>query len=163
MAWLLSLTAIAAVIVVNHQLNSKIDTNYTSFAHGLYDTLSRVIWAIAMCYIIFACVHDSSGPIDWFLSHRFWQPMARLSFAIYMVHRPIPLLMVGTMKTIIFLSEPVFFFNILINCILSIAVAIIATLAFESPIINLEKIFFENRLKIKSPIIIDKQNIKSNE
>lgn len=157
-AWTLSLTSMTAVIFTNHHFHSRFDSNFSSFAYGLHDGLSRVIWAISMCYIIFACIHDSSGPINWFLSHRFLQPMARLSFAMYIVHRPITSLTMGTIKTPPIISKLTFFAIALLKYILSIFIAILATLAFESPIINLEKVFFGTYFKIESSITNVVQN-----
>lgn len=150
MAWTLSLAAMAAIIIVNHEFHSRIDSNFSPFAYGLQEGLSRVVWAIAMCYIIFACNHNLSGPINWFLSHPLWKPLARLSFAVYLVHRPIPLLTMATMKTPPIANGASFCAVALLNCILSIFIGIVATLAFESPIINLEKMFFGNHLKNES-------------
>lgn len=153
MAWAISLTAMAAVIIANHQLFSQIDSNSSALIHGLHDGFGRVIWAIAMCYVIFACIHNMGGPINWFLSHPLWQPISKLSFAIYIVHHPIPLLMIGTMKTPPIMNATTFCCIALLNCIISIFVAIVGTLAFESPIIHLEKVFF------RSPIVeIQKPN-----
>lgn len=147
MAWTLSLAALAAVIIVNHRFHARDNVEYSPFAYGLQDGLSRVVWSIAICYMVFACVHGSGGPINWFLSHRFWQPLARISFSIYIVHRPIPLLTVGTMKIPPVMSETTFSMSAFLNCILSICIAIVATLAFESPIISLEKVFFGSKLE----------------
>lgn len=147
MAWALSLAALAAIIIVNHRFYAQDDIEYSPLAYGLHDGLSRVIWSTAICYIVFACIHSSGGLINWFLSHRWWTPLARISFSIYIVHRPIPLLTVGTMKIPPVMSEATFSASALLNCILSICVAIVATLAFESPIISLEKVFFGSKLK----------------
>lgn len=150
----------ATVIIVNHQFHSRINSSFSSFAYGLQDGLSRVVWAISMCYIIFACIHDSSGPINWFLSLPAWQVMARISFSIYLVHRPIPLLTVGTMKIPPIISEATFCAIALLNCILSIFIAILATLAFESPIINLEKLFFGTYLTNGPSMVLHEPNAK---
>ena len=150
----------AAVIIVNHQFHAQTDVNFSPFAYGLQDGLSRVVWSIATCYIIFACIHDLSGPLNWFLSHPLWQPLARLSFATYIVHRPITLYSLGTMKTPPVASEAMLCSTAMLNYILSIFVAILATLAFESPIINLEKVFFGSHLKNRPSVAnkVQKQN-----
>lgn len=142
----------AAVSIANHQLFSRIDCNFSALTYGLNDGLGRVIWAIAMCYIIFACIHDLGGPINWFLSHPLWRPLARISFAIYILHHPIPLLMVGTMKTPPIINETKLLGIALLNCIISIFVAIVGTIAFEIPFIYLEKEFFGTYLQMRSPI-----------
>lgn len=152
--WALSLATLATVMIVNNEFQAK-DIGYSPFAYGLHDGLSRAIWAIALSYILFACTHDMGGPINWFLSHSLWQPLARISFATYIVHHSIVILMVGTMKTPPTMNETTFIGLAILVYILSIFVAVLGTLAFESPIIHLEKYFFDTHLKIKSPIVVD--------
>lgn len=47
----------------------------------------RILWSLALCYIIFACVYDSGGVINWFLSLSLWQPLARISYAIILIEQ----------------------------------------------------------------------------
>lgn len=104
LGWLISFTIMAAVIFGNYPLQQPKSTN-TKLDYGLYDALSRVGWALALCYIIFACVHGYGGPINWFLSLQFWLPLSRLSYAIYLIHFPIILMNVLTMKQAPYFNE----------------------------------------------------------
>jgi hypothetical protein len=52
----------------------------------LYQSTSRIIWAIGLGYVVYACVTSNGGLINKFLSHSFWIPLARLSFAAYLIH-----------------------------------------------------------------------------
>lgn len=145
-AWVLSIGVMIAVVVVNYplvQMDSKIDAIY----YGLYDALSRVFWAIALCYIIFACVHNSGGPVNWFLSHQLWQPISRICYAIYLLHFPVLLVIVASMKTAPYFNELIAFHTFLGSYVLTVFVSIIASLAFESPIVVIEKILFSPKKK----------------
>lgn len=46
---------------------------------------SRIVWSLAMCYIIFACIH-CGGIVNWFLSLPQWQLLSRLSYITYLIH-----------------------------------------------------------------------------
>lgn len=46
----------------------------------------RIVWSLAICYIVFACVNGHAGLINSFLSLPQWQPFARLSFATFLCH-----------------------------------------------------------------------------
>lgn len=59
------------------------------FENALYEAYARVSWAVGIAWIIFACVHGYGGPVDWFLSLTQWQPLARISYSIYIVHMQI--------------------------------------------------------------------------
>jgi peptidoglycan/LPS O-acetylase OafA/YrhL len=50
-------------------------------------TIVRFLWACSIGWTIFACQQlKSGGVIRTFLSHRMWQPIAKLSLSIYLVH-----------------------------------------------------------------------------
>lgn len=98
LGWIISLALMATVIFANYPLVQPTKST-PILAHALYESLSRVAWAFALCYIIFACVHNYGGPVNQFLSHPLWQPLSRLSYAIYLIHMPLEMLFQGTMKT----------------------------------------------------------------
>lgn len=103
----------ATVIFINYPLQ-QLDANYTWLEYGLYDALSRVTWAIAVCYVIFACVHNHGGVVNWFLGHPLWQPISRLSYSIYLTHLITIMAIMAPVKTSLYFSEftavSVFFF-----------------------------------------------------
>jgi peptidoglycan/LPS O-acetylase OafA/YrhL len=78
LGWFLSLGFIAFFVYVRPQ---------TSSFNLIYDTVARFFWASSICWIIFACHHLKTGwIIRKLLSHRFWQPLSRLSLSIYLIH-----------------------------------------------------------------------------
>lgn len=149
-AWATSLTLMAIAIFGFHPFYQFQSQNTTSLQYGLYDALSHVIWSIPICYIIFACAHNSGGVINWFLSHQFWQPLSKLSFAIYLVHYPVSYLSVASIKTLPYFNEITLVQSIIGNTGLSILVAIPATLAFDLPIDILDKLILSSG-KLKLP------------
>lgn len=94
----------ATCIFINYPL-VQFDATYSPYTYGMYDILSRVFWAVAICYVVFACHHGYGGLINWFLSHPLWQPLSRLSYSIYLVHLPIIILTTATMKAPLHFSE----------------------------------------------------------
>lgn len=112
----------------------------TPLAFGLYDTLSNVVWSIAICYIIFACIHDSGGPINWFLSLPMWQPLSRLTYIIFLIHCAVISTSIVSFKTPPYFSEFSAFQNFISFFVLTAFVAIPLTLAFEMPIDAINKL-----------------------
>ncbi|XP_028161295.1 O-acyltransferase like protein-like isoform X1 [Ostrinia furnacalis] len=55
-------------------------------ADSLYNSFIRGTWAAALGWLVFACVHGYGGPVNWFLSLSLWKLPARLSFAMYILH-----------------------------------------------------------------------------
>lgn len=102
--WIVTFALIATVIFANYPLVQR-DIKTSSIDHALYDSLSRVAWALALSYIIFACVHGYGGPVNWFLSLSFWQPLSRLSYAIYMLHFHVIFIVMASAKSPFVISE----------------------------------------------------------
>lgn len=167
----------ATVILANYPL-AQLDSKATPLHYGLYDAFGRVGWAIALCYIIFACIHNYGGPINWLLAFPLWQPLSRISYAIYLLHFPVILVTMATMKTSLYFSELnavsfvqfeyfiVFTITIFLylqfhafigNYFITVFVSIVATLAFESPIITIENLLFDSKKKIHRSNLSDKQ------
>lgn len=138
--------AVVAVIVIANRRNYQLDSQSDPLVYGLQDSLNRIGWSIAISYIIFACMHGSGGPVNWFLSWPMWQPLAKLSYTIYMCQLFPTILVYKSSKIPLHFSE--FenlqrFIGILISCIF---IAIPMTLAFEMPIDNILKLtLFRNK------------------
>ena len=94
-----------SIIIFGSYPFQQLDSKLTPFDFGLFEGLSRVMWATSLCYIIFACAHGYGGPINRFLAHPFWKPISNLSYSIYLLHIPVILLTMATTKSPLYFSE----------------------------------------------------------
>lgn len=172
-AWTLSLASMVSIILLYYplvQLNSKSSTLH----NALFDALGRIVWPLALCYIIFACIHNHGGPINALLSHPCWQPISRISYSIFMTHFFVIRITTISTKTSIVVNDWIIvrmllirskrlkliikivslpqFQTFIVNIVLTIMVAIVTTLAFESPLIIMEKWFFAPANKQQSHV-----------
>ena len=51
----------------------------------LYISSSRILWSLAMSYIIYACVTSNGGLVNKFLSWSILRPFSKLSFCSYLI------------------------------------------------------------------------------
>lgn len=72
---------------------------------ALYNIFSRLLWATAICYIIFACIHGYGGLFNSFLSLELWLPFSRLSYAIYIIQFCVMSPIYGSMKNVPYFSD----------------------------------------------------------
>jgi peptidoglycan/LPS O-acetylase OafA/YrhL len=107
--------------------------------------LSRIFWALAISWIIFACHHNYGGLIGWFLSLPVWQPIAALSYSIYIVHFVVQTLLAGTERQSVYLSDLTMTHRFLGDLGFSMIVAFVWTLSFEMPFPILENYFYGKR------------------
>lgn len=140
-----------AAIVFGNYPYYQIDPASTPLEFGLFESISRILWSIAICYIIFACIHDSGGPVNWFLSLPIWQSISPLSYAIYLNHCFLMTITMVSMKIPPYFSELSAFQNFLSILMLSAIVAIPLVLGFELPIDAMNKLTNDNIHKVKAP------------
>ena len=138
-AWTIVLILLP-VIVFGYYPFSQSPSKATPFEFGLFDTISRIAWSISLSYMIFACVHNSGGPINKFLSLSMWQPISRLTYAIYLVHCLVMFTMHQSVKTPPSFSAISGFQDFIVIFMQSIFIAIPLVLAFELPIDAINKL-----------------------
>lgn len=159
------------ILCLNHSF-AQPDSEYGSLDYALFDSLSRIIWAIALCYIIFACAHNYGGPVTWLLAHPLWQPISRLSYSMYLTHffiirMTIASVMVSNyfsdwiavsfattflIKTNIYPKEFLFNFQLqsfIVNFTFTVLISTVLTLAIESRISKIKELIFTPKTKTK--------------
>ncbi len=87
LGWYLATFALGLMlfgVYPNYNVNPS---NHLSRAENiLYQAASRIIWSLALGFIIFSCVMKSGGFVNDMLTWRVWTPLSRLSFAAYLIH-----------------------------------------------------------------------------
>lgn len=112
--WIASIATFAAANLAYYSL-ATVDHNPSAVHQALYNIFSRLLWALAIAYVVFACIHGYGGPVNRFLSLPFWQPLSRLSYAMYLVSVPLMVVSTGSMKHASFFSGLSLVSRILVN------------------------------------------------
>lgn len=126
--------------VLGHYPYYQIQPMSSPFEFGLFEPLSRITWSISVCYMIFACIHDSGGVVNWFLSLSIFQPFSKLSYGIYLNHCYLMTVTMVSLKIPPYFDELSAFQNYLSILMLATIVAIPLVLAFELPIDAINKL-----------------------
>lgn len=134
------LFAVMVASVLGNYPYYQIEPVSTPFEFGIFEPLSRIAWSIAVCYIIFACIHDSGGVVNWFLSLSIFQPFSKLSYGIYLNHCYLMTVTMVSMKIPPYFDELSAFQNYLSILMLAAIIAIPLVLAFELPIDAINKL-----------------------
>lgn len=72
---------------------------YESFGYFIFDSLRDLIHTVMFGMMIICChFFPSRNPIQCFLSHPIWQPLAKLTLSIYLVHEIYIILTAVNMK-----------------------------------------------------------------
>lgn len=103
-AWTWSLASMLIIVFINYPL-IQLDSTATPLEFGLYDALSRVIWSIALCYIIFACINNHGGVVNSILAHPLLKPISRICYSIYLMHFFVIRMTMASIKSSVYFSE----------------------------------------------------------
>lgn len=158
--WIISLGIILAIIFGQYNIQQFGHIN-NEIEDAFYDSCSRVGWAIAISWIIFACVQGYGGCINWFLSLKEWQPLGRLSYCMYLTHLVIQVNLMSEVRTSSYFSDISAVHSLWGDFGYTLTISTVWCLFFESPIIVIEKVLFNkfNLIKIQHTLGNDSETI----
>ncbi|KAL1399320.1 hypothetical protein pipiens_008307 [Culex pipiens pipiens] len=106
------------------------------------ESLSRPLFGTCVMWIIFACVNGHGGVVNVFLSSQLWQPLARLSYTMYLLHSVLLVPSLASVKTDSYFSVMDLWYRLCGVVGLTTSVSLVWSAVFEVPFGTLEKIAF---------------------
>ncbi|CAD8107262.1 unnamed protein product [Paramecium primaurelia] len=112
-------------------------------AQYFYQAFNRVFFVIGVGFCITpALLGCKNDPSRFILGHPFWQPIARISFCMYLTHFIVILFMTFSSTQLVYYQYSHILFFTLTDIVYTIVIGGILSLAIEVPCMNLEKILF---------------------
>lgn len=115
---------------------------YSQLQATIYYNLCQVLWPTSIAWIILACSLGHGGPIKAILSARLFVPLGRVTYMTYLSHALIIYYHSARMNITIEPSMLLFTYLFIANTSLALALGILLTVVYESPILNLQKQLF---------------------
>lgn len=100
--WILSLITLLLVVTLPYQWVHG--QSYSKLTALLYDSLCRVVWSLALSWIVFICKCNVNHFIGLFLSWSAWTPLARLTYMTFLTHMHIVWWHSATQHQVLFTS-----------------------------------------------------------
>ncbi|KAF2887767.1 hypothetical protein ILUMI_18406, partial [Ignelater luminosus] len=143
--WGTSLTHLYVCVFEGHDMiiiDGIVTNTYDKLKYSFYLAFVRPTWAMALAWIIFACANGYGGPVNWFLSLPIFQVLSKLTYCLFIIHNAVLVITIAQMR-----SPPSFTHTEIMHAfwgdyMVAVAISFVLTLAFESPIIILEKFLF---------------------
>jgi peptidoglycan/LPS O-acetylase OafA/YrhL len=135
--WILSISTVLAVIVGQFPLQQENFKENPLISDATYDALKRISWCLALAWIILACHLSYGGVVKRFLSLSIWLPVSKLSFCIYLVHLPVQLVYLASIRTPQFFSNFRAVYKFFGDFGVSFFIAFAWALMFEYPTLNI--------------------------
>jgi peptidoglycan/LPS O-acetylase OafA/YrhL len=143
--WTLSIFTFLVVTFVQYPLHQEGFNNNALAADAAYESLKRVLWCLAWAWVILACHFSYSGFVKRFLSHPAWLPISRLSFCIYLIHVPVMLVFLSSIRAPQFFSNFRAIHKFFGHFGVSFVVAFAWALLFEYPTLNILSLLMARR------------------
>ncbi|CAG9759854.1 unnamed protein product [Ceutorhynchus assimilis] len=140
--WSLALATMLGVIIYRQQV--QIANDYVG--KSLCYSVTRPMWCLALSWITYACSTGHGGIVNWFLSCPFMQLGGKLTYCIYIVHGMAIAHYAFGQANKLYFSDWIVFYENCGHFIVSMLIATVWTLAFESPMITIERLIFDNPL-----------------
>ncbi|XP_031780038.1 LOW QUALITY PROTEIN: nose resistant to fluoxetine protein 6 [Nasonia vitripennis] len=118
---------------------------YNVIWESFFTAVSRPIWGLGVCWIIYACLHNYAGPVSYVLSWKFLLPLSRISYCVYLVHIVIQLMHQSAIRIPNYFSDYYIWHDFLSHLVTSVVIGFFFSLLFESPFMVLEKMLFRRK------------------
>lgn len=114
------------------------------FAVAFYEATHRIVAVVFFGWVIFAFHNLRSGTVfRWLFSHPLWQPIARLSLSIYLVHDIYIIMSVTNLKSLAYFDLSWFLHIVAGDLVISTILASLLFLFIEVPAGKLLNHFFK--------------------
>lgn len=135
--WLLSILGALAVVFGQYPLHQENFEENPVVADAFYESLKRLCWCLSLGWIIIACHLSYAGIVKQFLSFPIWLPISKISFCMYLIHVPIQLIFLSSIRSPQFFSNFRAIFKFFGDFGVSFFAAFVWALMFEYPTLNI--------------------------
>merc|ERR1712038_17787 len=134
---------ILAIIVVYGQSYYRYTETPMPLAFSAsYVALERLLWAVAVAWVIVACLSGYGGYVNDFLSWSAWAPLSRMTYSAYLFHPAIMFFYGAHLKTRFYIDNMTTIYLVVGHLFLTMLITLGVVISIESPFLALEKILF---------------------
>lgn len=143
--WTLCICTLLTIIFVQYPLVQENFSEINLVFDATYESLKALTWCLAIGWIILACHLSHGGIVKRFLSLSFWLPISKLSFCIYLIHVPVQLVYISSMRAPMYFSQFRALFKFFGDFGVSFFLAFAWALLFEYPTLTIIGVLLRKR------------------
>ncbi|XP_065676583.1 nose resistant to fluoxetine protein 6 isoform X2 [Hydra vulgaris] len=138
-AWIVAFGIGLAVVYGPYIVIQNNNGKFGEVANIIYSALSKLLWAVAVSWVIYACHCNLGGFVNRFLSWNVFLPISRLTFGVYLVHPLVLLFFYYSLDNPVHIESITMVFLFCGTWTISLAIALVLAVGLDLPIINLEE------------------------
>ncbi|XP_028392817.1 nose resistant to fluoxetine protein 6-like isoform X2 [Dendronephthya gigantea] len=138
--WSIAFAIAMTVVYAPYQSTLPGNREWNKTENIFFGTFQRLLWGLVLAWVTYACHYGYGSYIQQFLSARFWIPLSRLTYSVYLIHMVvISFMFFATTHQVHYdlLTASYFFIT---ATVLSYAVGFILAVVIEFPSENLENL-----------------------
>jgi len=140
--WCISMCLCSATLFGTHgELNGM--NPFSKFENTVFLMFSGLAWSISIFIIIYMCNIGYGGVVNSFLSWPGWEPLVKLSYSVYLVHRMVLFIILGTLQSSVIFTNTVFTVLLVATWVISYGVSAVVVVVVELPILNVVSLCFK--------------------
>ncbi|PVD37236.1 hypothetical protein C0Q70_04231 [Pomacea canaliculata] len=146
--WLLTVTITTILTLITYDENRHLLNDATGWSHPVrtaHETLQRPLWALAVCWVIFACASGNGGLINKFFSWRGFVPLSRLTYCVYLIHPVVVIADLMAYRVFAYFTISYVLFRYIGYIVVGYLLALILAVLVQAPLLALEKTIFQKK------------------
>ncbi|GAB1602636.1 nose resistant to fluoxetine protein 6-like [Argonauta hians] len=138
MLWLLF--TVSALCVLYGAYSSNNGATVSQATASFYTAVTRTVWGMCVGWVVFACCTGNAGYVNTLLSWKGFITLSRLTYCAYLIHPIVFFYFYFSLRYPIAPIQVTFVF-LFLGCLgVTFMVATLTSLAFEAPMLGLEKL-----------------------
>ncbi|EAT48331.1 AAEL000603-PA, partial [Aedes aegypti] len=143
--WITCIISLLIILSANYGFNHTDYRSFSDIIDATYASLHRSMFSACVMWIIFACVNGKAGVINDILCAPMWQPLAKLSFVMYLLHSLLIMMSsVASVKLEGYFSAMDMLNRIWAAIGITTSVSLFWSACFELPFVTLSKILLKD-------------------
>ncbi|KAJ8953091.1 hypothetical protein NQ318_013433 [Aromia moschata] len=136
--WIIVLCGMLATVIGFQYIILEDDATNTN----IYHSFMRPAWCIGLSWIVYSSHHGYGGFVSWLLCRPTFQVLGKLTYSMYLLHSMVLVYFICTVRTQYYFSDYNAFYMFCGHYVVTVIVSFFWTLAFESPVLIIEKLMF---------------------
>ncbi|XP_076360322.1 O-acyltransferase like protein-like [Tachypleus tridentatus] len=106
---------------------------------ALYACISRFVWTLGLSWVVVACMNGYGGTINSLLSWKFYVPLSRVSYLVFLIHPACIIFFFGHYRSTLYYSSCLVFYLFLAYTSVSYLGGFLCSLFYQTPFWSLER------------------------
>ncbi|XP_039295214.1 nose resistant to fluoxetine protein 6-like isoform X2 [Nilaparvata lugens] len=141
LGWLVTSSLLGVVLWMSWYVHQE-TVLYDRTIAALHNGMQRTAFALFLAWIVLTCEFGMAGPLKKLLSWKLFQPMSRLSYAIYLTSSGLQYSMASSRLHSYAFSETEIYRDLCGDIVYAVGIAFIFCLLFEAPYVKLANLVF---------------------